>query len=101
MTDPRIFRYEVPVDDQWHAIPLGGHVLAVAARTPELVEFWALTPGGEHPEPRWFRVVGTGQPLPNSAKWTHRGTTLAAGGQLVWHLIETRPTNRKPGDADA
>ncbi len=85
MTD-RIFRYEVPVDDRPHTLPLSGAVLHVACRQVDVVELWALESGGP-PIERAFQVVGTGQPLPD--RWfMYRGTAIAPGGQLVWHLME-------------
>lgn len=81
-----IYRYEVPVDDHWHVIPLSGAVLHVGSRTPDVVEFWALQSGGPI-IPRMFRVFGTGQPLPDRPL-RHCGTAMAAGGALVWHLME-------------
>jgi hypothetical protein len=81
-----IYRYEVPVDDQWHLIALSGPIVHVDGRTPHVVEFWALHQGAPTVE-RAFRVFGTGQPLPLDAG-VHRGTVLAAGGRLVWHLFE-------------
>lgn len=91
MTDvaQRVLRHEVPVDDSWHDVRLGAGVpvLAVAARRPDVVEFWAIDTPGEATSRRRFRVFGTGQPLPlPDAK--HHGTALAAGGALVWHLME-------------
>lgn len=85
-----IYRYEIPVDDRSHAVNMHGstRVLHVAARRPNIVEFWA-----EHDGPtldRWFRVFGTGQPLPEDwMKHRYIGTALAADGQLVWHLYES------------
>jgi hypothetical protein len=81
-----IYRYEIPVDDQWHDLELSGAVLHVAARKSHAVELWALDTGGPAIT-RTFRVFGTGQPLPDGRP-RHIGTALAAGGQLVWHLME-------------
>ncbi len=81
-----IFRYEVPVDDQWHVLELRGDVVHVAARRPDVVEVWA-----EHRHDstrkltRRFRVYGTGQP---DVEGMHVGTAVAADGRLVWHLRE-------------
>lgn len=80
-----VYRYEIPVDDHWHTVDLSGPVLHVAAREPETVELWAVH-GAEQPQPRTFRVFGTGQPLDDRAP-THVGTALAGAG-LVWHLWE-------------
>lgn len=81
----RILRYEIPVDDQWHTLSFPGRVLHVAARQPDTVEVWALSGGGVFE--RQFRVFGTGHPLPTEPM-RHVGTTVAAGGALVWHLFE-------------
>jgi hypothetical protein len=83
----RMLRYEVPVDDRWHTIELGGDPLHIAARNPSIVEFWTLADTGAEVRPRSFRVFGTGQPLDRSAR-VYRGTVLTFGGQLVWHLFE-------------
>lgn len=80
-----VYRYEVPVDAQWHTVELSGPVLHVAARDPRRVELWAVH-GVRPPQPRTFRVFGTGEPLDDRAR-VHVGTALAAGG-LVWHLWE-------------
>jgi hypothetical protein len=91
-----VYRYEVPVDDQWHEITMGVGipVLHVAARQIDVVEFWAESRHSDsgwewQTGPRWFRVFGTGQPLVESPM-QHRGVTLAgAAGQVVWHLYES------------
>jgi hypothetical protein len=80
-----IYRYEVPVDGQWHDLELTGTVLHVASRQPDAVEIWALQ-GCDAPTGHRYQVFGTGQPLPETAM-AHVGTALAPGG-LVWHLIE-------------
>ena len=81
-----IYRYEVPVDDRWHPLRLSGRVVHVACRNMHVVEVWALVTDSPTVT-RSFRVYGTGHPLPPYVQ--HRGTAIAPGGQLVWHLIET------------
>ncbi|HEY6114673.1 MAG TPA: hypothetical protein VI172_01830 [Candidatus Dormibacteraeota bacterium] len=90
----RMLRYEVPVDDQWHTfdVPAMTRIQHLVSRRPEVVEFWAelWEPlDGEEPltTPRTFRVYGTGQPY-DPRNLDYKGTALAAGGQLVWHLFE-------------
>lgn len=92
----QIYRYEVPVDGQWHEHTLMGPVLSVACRRRGVVEFWS--PGVEAEAVaasatlrglqfrRRFLVVGTGERIPESAYY--RGTVLDADGALVWHLLE-------------
>ena len=85
----RILRYEVPVDDQPHPITLSGAgtVLHVASRDTATVEFWAVHSGEAAPTvDRQFIVVGTGHSYPDH--WIYVGTAFAAGGALVWHLME-------------
>jgi hypothetical protein len=87
-TDARVLRYEVPVDDEWHFHDLSGAILHVAARQPDVVEFWAYSSGGPTLT-RAFTVFGTGHPLPEWATPDrHRGSVITAGGALVWHLFE-------------
>lgn len=85
----RIFRFEVPVDDQPHRIALNAGPIAIGCRQPDRVEFWAIH--DDDPESfvghRTFIVVGTGHPLPARVRAVH-GTAVAPGGQLVWHLVE-------------
>lgn len=85
MTTPKIYRYEVPVDDKWYVHELSGGIKHVACRRHGVVEFWALHSGGPTIR-RAFRVFGTGQPLPDLVE--HRGTALDGG--FVWHLMESR-----------
>lgn len=82
-----IYRYTVPADDAWHALPLTGSVLHVACRTPGSVDLWALHTDGPAVV-RSFRVVGTGHPLPEGS--LHVGTSMIPGDRLVWHLLERR-----------
>lgn len=82
----RIFRYMVDVDDRIHAHDLRGEIVAVGCRKLDAVEFWSVDDEDEPYDVRRFTVVGTGHPLPEGG--IHRGTAVAPGGQLVWHLIE-------------
>lgn len=84
-----VYRYEIPVDDQWWFIELSGPIIHVATREARCVEIWALT--GDEPKARSFRVFGTGQPLPDDNKpdcLAHVGSAVVPGGALVWHLFE-------------
>ncbi len=91
MSQRRILRYEVPVDSDWHVLDLPrGPIVHVASRTPDVVEFWLLDQGDDFTLTKAFQVFGTGQPIPPVAA-EHRGTAIAAGGSLVWHLMEHEP----------
>lgn len=91
---PKIWRYVVPVDDEWHAFALTGPVLAVEPAGEYKVGFWAiaeLEPG----RTRHFRIFGTDQELPTlrhkgvpalDVIW--RGTVRTPSGNFAWHLME-------------
>jgi hypothetical protein len=81
-----IHRYEVPRDNLWHPVEGCDTPLSLGARrsSPAPVEFWARANGGDGV--RWFRVYGTGHPVPGDA--TYRGSVIVNGGMFVWHLFE-------------
>jgi len=87
--DQAIYRYEIPVDGEWHILALSGGVLHVDCRALDTVEIWALHSGGPELQ-RAFQVVGTGQPLPDEWK-RHVGTCLSPDRRLVWHVVERHP----------
>lgn len=78
-----IYRYEVPIDDQWHDLELYGHILHVACRQADRLELWARF-GWDKPEKVRLRVFGTGHEIPVAS--VYRGTALSPGGTFVWHL---------------
>jgi hypothetical protein len=91
-TPQTLYRYEVPIDGLWHAVEGCSTPLFVAARRSDPVEFWAY-PRPDLPA-RWFRVYGTGRPVPEGAEY--RGSVVTNGGLYVWHLFE----DRNPDDGE-
>lgn len=87
MSDLRIYRYEVPVDDDWHTIELSGPIVHVGARKIGVVEFWAVHYDRMPIQAPSFLVVGTGHPInrPGGDDLQYVGT--APIGDLVWHLL--------------
>lgn len=84
-----MYRYEVPIDDAAHLIPLSHNPVAVAAQTAAFtVEFWAEHTDSAPLVNRAFQVFGTGHPLPQNAKWI--GTCQRTEG-FIWHLYEMTP----------
>ena len=96
MTDRRILRAVVPVDDGWHTREVRGRIVHVGTRKENAVEFWWLDDPDAPAEKREFRVVGTGQPLGFVALARHVGTAITPSGRYVWHLMEF---DRGGGDA--
>lgn len=92
MGHPTIYRYEVPVDYEWHVVPLSGKIISVAARRPydQVLEFWAFANSDhQHDSPREFRVFGTGDQLPDETRPQEcHGSVIVNGGLTVWHLVE-------------
>jgi hypothetical protein len=86
MTDRRMFRYTIPVDDkEWTQWLTSDPVHVANGRTLDEVEFWAEYTEGAPKRHRSFRVFGTDHPLPANAR--HVGTCPRVSG-LVWHLYE-------------
>lgn len=86
MTARKMYRYEVPIDDEQHVIALDGNPVAVAAQTyAYVVEFWAEHTDGERGFKRTFQVIGTGMEVPEDGRWV--GTCPRTVG-FVWHLYE-------------
>jgi hypothetical protein len=81
-----VWKYAVPIDDQWWPLPEGGQVVAAAlGKTPEEVTVWVLQHKDVLPaSARKVRVFGTGHDVPDGA--LYRGTVFA--GVFVWHLFE-------------
>lgn len=79
-----IFRYEIPVDDQWHTFLLAESPLAFGCRHETVVEFWAQ-PARLGGVSRTFKVVGTGQPI-DEGTWYH-ATVVSPSGRFVWHVV--------------
>ncbi len=92
----RIFRYPVPVDDQWHRITLQGTIVHVDTRDVRMVEIWATHRDNVLPNSRWVRVYATGQDIPDDLVYV---STCVAPEGLVWHLVEN--PHLDPGDPPA
>lgn len=82
-----IFKYEVPIDDQIHTIPLPSYakVLHVGMQQEGHVTFWAFILTDRPTIDRYYTVVGTGQAI-------EHGVLQFVGsvfdGPFVWHLLE-------------
>lgn len=86
MSKRQVFRYVVPVDDRPHVIHLTNDPLHVAnGVTLDEVDFWAEHDTGGLEYPAAFQVVGTGQPLPDGARYV--GTCPRTREGVVWHLF--------------
>ena len=82
----RIFRFEVPVDNQWHRLP-AQYTLSVGSRIPGVVEFWCRETDNNDME---YRVYGTGHPI--ECEFLYEGSVYdASTNSLVWHLVSRTP----------
>ena len=80
-----VYRYQVPIDGHPHEIELTGPLVAVGYPGEGYVEFWAEHHEGQAGTGRTFEVFGTGNPIPDTAKWVG---TCARLRSLVFHLYE-------------
>lgn len=81
----RVLKWDVPVDDRPHVIGRGTVVHVACQDSPDVVQVWTE----EHDETRRTsaQVFGTGQPITGTPA-VHLGSTVTAGGALVWHVYE-------------
>lgn len=103
MTPETIWRFPLPITDMPTLnLPAGSKVLSVGPpRGPELysndgMDLWALVDPTAAPEPRSFRVVGTGNPMPPDAG-RFVGTVPSHGGALIWHVFEAASSSPETG----
>lgn len=70
-------------------MPAGARVLT-AQMQAGLLAIWALVDPTAEPEPRRFRVAGTGHPIEQEIA-AYIGTFQLADGALVFHVFEVQP----------
>lgn len=94
MSDHRIYRYTLPVEDftVLH-LPAGAEVLSVApARDGSVsIDMWAWVDRDAPEEPRGFHVLGTGNPAPDrQTLGRFVGTVALLEGTFIGHVFEVR-----------
>ena len=87
-----IFKFPfIPRDEFKITMPKGADVLHVALQGDQPC-IWAAVDNEEDQEPRDFRLVGTGHPLP-PVEYLYVGTFQQP--PFVWHLFEIPPTSTR------
>lgn len=89
-----VYKYALPLDDLVTVeLPGGAKILCVQAQR-DVPTIWALVDTFNSPEPRTFRIAGTGHPIEDMHTDNYIGTFQMRGGSLVFHLFEI--IERKP-----
>ena len=86
----RIWRFELPITDRPRIeMPRGARVLPAPpnVRNRDTIEFWSEVDPDAPMEVREFRVVGTGNPMPDDCG-PFIGTVITHVGMFVWHVYE-------------
>lgn len=86
-----IWKYELPVDDQWHDLPINGPITGFGPHPVrnDLVLVWAVHNEGADGGRR-LRVFGTGHELPENTRTQNvLSTVITADRQFVWHVVST------------
>jgi hypothetical protein len=91
MSDYRIFRYQLPVNDIVNVwMPVGAQALSVAPTRDgsNEIDLWALVDTDNESDYKTFLVFGTGNPvdLPEYAQFV--GTVALLGGSFIGHVFE-------------
>lgn len=79
-----VFRYEVPLDDEWHPLPPGKPLhVEVGRKIRDRGEIWVETQSGMPEVPTHeYRIFGTGQLVPSEVEFV--GT--ARNDPFMWHF---------------
>lgn len=101
----RVWKVDVPVDDQVHAyrLPTHARVIHVACQHFDapapvgLVQVWLEVDDAEPLAERRFIVHGTGHPV---EKGEYVGTGIEMSGRLVWHVYQ-RPADASTSDGES
>jgi hypothetical protein len=90
MSDRTVHRHRVPVDGQPHTVTFAGELLHIEAAGNGHVDLWTLHAPREFPHAHLVQVFGTGQSLPDDARYV--GTTGRTPAGLIWHVFEIAAT---------
>lgn len=71
------------------SMPVGSEILSVYWKNGRPC-LWAEVVPGETGD-RTFRVVATGEIIPDDAWYLHVGTAYENDGEFVWHVFEKSP----------
>jgi len=82
MENEQIWKFEI--EEGPIRMPVGAKILSVQSQGGRGM-IWALVDPNAEDEPRWFAVVGTGEPF-NETNMTYIGTYQES--PFVWHLFE-------------
>jgi hypothetical protein len=84
-----IWKFKITIDDEFEILlPAGSRILDVQAQGGTSPCIWALVDPVAAPEPRRFRLAGTGHTLDDPETLAFIGTFQLRGGALVFHLFE-------------
>lgn len=87
-----IHKYNLPVCSVFELeMPEGAQVLAFATQL-DIPFLWALVETEAPTQLRRFRLVATGEGLPENETLVHIGTQVGIQGYLVFHLFEATRT---------
>lgn len=102
MSDKRIYKYPISVTDEFElCLPKGADILTIQTTPTSQGEgvpyIWAMVDTEAPNETRRFRIIGTGNPIPEfdlesamrfEKGYKYIGTFQQAQGMLIWHLLE-------------
>jgi hypothetical protein len=91
MTEHRILKYKIPVQDEYHfELPVGSEILSVAEQHNEIVVYALVAVTDEDMSKRKvdIHVIGTGHYIKKSIKeYKFLGTVNLYNGRLMFHVF--------------
>jgi hypothetical protein len=90
MIEQTIWKYPLRITDEVRiSIPTGAQILSVQMQG-DTACLWALVVPGQKEVERYFRIFGTGHPIPDISPYTFEfiSTIQVHGGRLIFHVFE-------------
>lgn len=93
-----IYKYNIPIDDEWHALPGGSVIHTEVFDSQQTVTVW-IDQYTEAPDQFFYRAFPTGgNPGPMDE---HVGTAIYEGAGLVWHVYRQGLAFGQPGSVES
>lgn len=85
-----IWKYEIPIDNEWHSLEISAHIYHIACQNAGTLELWALNEGPL--VTRTFKAFGTGHEFDlDVVEMQYIGTAL-------YHFLRMPKANPQLGD---
>lgn len=84
-----IYKYPIAMtDEQTIPLPAGARILSAQVQRGQICLWASVDREEKRIEPRTFRIIGTGHPVPDLGELAYIATVQFDGGALIFHVFE-------------